>query len=223
MYENYHNCNSCVINTHVQVLPIKSKEDIFWSRMHAAYAFRSRWHAWDHAASFLDISPQLLCNILTVWYFVCCGLGEKEIKRNQVIYLVTLKKKSASWVSSKISSSPPKSSDFYTVTCGLITLILVCLLAVKLAKWLLFVSIDNYRIITDYYVFCDINHTLSLFSKVIMPSHSPLISWFLYFQENKQPKIKITCFSTFYFEFVRGTGHGCYRIIHINSVNIFLI
>lgn len=187
--------------------------------MYATYAFRSLWHAWDQAASSLDISPWLLHNILSVWYFLCYDLGE-ERKSKQLIHLVTLKKKrSACWLSSKISSSPPKSSDFYTEICELITPILVRILAVELAKWLLFVSIDNYRIITDDYVFCDNNHRLSMFSKVIMPSHSPLSSWFRYFQENKQPKTEImsSIFS------LRGTGHSSYWIIFIKLVNIFLI
>lgn len=159
--------------------------------MSATYAFRPLWHAWDHAASFLDISLQLLHNILTVWYFLCYGL-EEERKSKQVIHLVTfLKKNLLSDYLPKFLQVFQSQSDFYTGTCGLITPILVCILAVKLAKWLLFVNIDNYRIITDDYVFCDNNHRLSLSSKIIMLSHSPLISWFLYFQKNKQPKTEI--------------------------------
>lgn len=141
----------------------------------------------------------LSCYIIS-WLVLPVFRGRKKKQAgNSPSYL---KKRSACWLASKIPSSLPKSSDFYTVTCGLITPILVCILAVKLAKWLLFVSIDNYRIITDDYVFCDNNHRLSMFSKLIIPSHSPLVSWFLYFQENNHPKTEIRS-STFSVNFER--------------------
>lgn len=117
--------------------------------------------------------------------------GGRKKKQTANSHSYFKKKRFACGLFSKIPSSLPKSSDFYTEICELITPILVRILAVELAKWLLFVNIDNYRIITDDYVFCDNNHRLSMFSKVIMPSHSPLISWFRYFQENKQPKTEI--------------------------------